>query len=291
MDVYGGLDPYIGTVIAGRYRVLRLLGTGQMANVYVADQITLARNVAIKMMLDELELDDVAVQRFRREVNIVATLRSPHTIQCYDAGEAENGSLFLAMELLAGETLRDWMQRDGTIPAADVIAIAAQVGASLQEAHDAGIVHRDLKPENVFSCAHATPLRPFVKVLDFGLAKLITPESKSMRLTDRCHVVGTPAYMAPELVVRGRSIDHRSDIYALGVMCFEMLTGQLPFGGDTPTMMALAQATAPIPRASEADPRLPVAIDHAFDRLLAKDPAMRPQNATEVADVLADVLL
>src|SRR5262249_47456909 len=159
--------------------------------------------------------------RFRQEVGVVARLRSPHTIQCFDAGQAGTDPLFIAMELLVGETLRQRLDRDGAIAPDDVVRIAAQIGASLQEAHDTGVLHRDLKPENVFFCAHATPLRPFVKVLDFGLAKLIVPDPDAMRLTDEQNTVGTPAYMAPEMIVRQRAVDHRADIYALGVMCFE----------------------------------------------------------------------
>jgi serine/threonine-protein kinase len=283
-------EPNLGAVLAGRYRLLRVLGSGQMARVYVAEQLAMARNVAVKVMRDELRLDEVAVQRFRREVGVVARLRSPHTIQCHDAGESDDHELFIAMELLAGETLRQRLERERVIVPDEVVQIAAQIGASLQEAHDAGVLHRDLKPENVFFCSHPSPLRPFVKVLDFGLAKLVSPEPGSLRLTDPHRTVGTPAYIAPEMVVRGRAIDHRADIYALGVMCFEMLTGERPFCHATPMAMAIAHVTQRIPRASEVNPSLPVAVDSFFESVLAKTPASRPADAGEVAERLAAAL-
>ncbi|HEU5060139.1 MAG TPA: protein kinase, partial [Kofleriaceae bacterium] len=138
-------DRNLGKVLAGRYRLVRDLGAGQMARVYVAEQIGMGRNVAVKLLLDEVQLDDVAVARFTQEVFAVARLRSPHTIQFYDAGASESGAQFIAMELLAGETLRQRLLRDERIPPHEAVGIAAQVGASLQEAHEAGVLHRDLK--------------------------------------------------------------------------------------------------------------------------------------------------
>jgi serine/threonine-protein kinase len=278
----------VGKLIAGRYRLLRALGAGAMARVYVAEQVTMGRNVAVKVLRDELELDDIAVQRFRQEIAAVADLRSPHTIQCHDAGESD-GRLFLSMELLAGETLRQRLERDRAIAPAEVVAIAAQIGASLDEAHDAGVLHRDLKPENVFVCTHPSPLRPFIKVLDFGLAKLLEPD-RALRLTDRGRTVGTPAYMAPEMVVRGRAVDSRADLYALGVICFEMLVGRRPFDGKQAMAVAVAHARDAIPRASAIAPALPPAIDAFFDTVLAKSAAARPARASDVAALLAEAL-
>jgi serine/threonine protein kinase len=279
-------DTHVGELIANRYRLLRPLGAGAMARVYVAEQVTMGRNVAVKLMRDELELDDVAVKRFRREIAAVADLRSPHTIQCYDAGESE-GRLFLAMELLAGETLRQRLDRERVLAIAEVIQIVAQIGASLDEAHDAGVLHRDLKPENLFVCAHPSPLRPFIKVLDFGLAKLVEPHAGASRLTDRGRTVGTPSYLAPEAVVRGHRVDQRADIYALGVICFEMLTGERPFRRGTAMEMVLAHLHDAIPHASQLAPALPATIDQFFDRVLAKNPDHRPARASEVAELLA----
>ncbi len=280
-------DRNIGRVLGGRYRLLRELGAGQMSRVYVAEQLSMERNVAVKLLLDDVARDDIAVERFRQEVKIAARLRSPHTITCYDAGQASDGAPFIAMELLAGETLRQRLERERRLPTADVVAIAAQLGESLLEAHDAGIVHRDLKPENVFLCTRPTALRPFIKVLDFGLAKLADRCDGAMRLTAERQTVGTPAYMAPEQILRGRSVDHRADVYALGVMCFEMLAGSRPYSADTPIQMALAHVTRAIPSAAARDARLPPAIDAFFSRAMAKRPDDRPQRATELAEELA----
>jgi serine/threonine protein kinase len=282
-------DPNIGKVLAGRYRLARLLGAGQMARVYVAEQLAMGRNVALKLLLDEVRLDDVAVGRFRQEVFAVARLRSPHTIQFHDTGVSETGAQFIAMELLAGETLRQRLKRDKLIPPHEVVGIAAQVGASLQEAHEAGVLHRDLKPENIFLCSHPTPWHQYVKVLDFGLAKILEAAPEGRDLTRDGFKVGTPAYMAPEMIVRGRTVDHRADIYALGLMCFELLTGRRAFHARTSREMVMAQVVDPIPRGSEvAD--LPPAVDAVFDKLIAKDAADRPQQATDVAPLLAEAL-
>jgi serine/threonine-protein kinase len=261
-----------------------------MARVYVAEQISMGRNVAIKILLDDVELDDVAVSRFRQEVKAVAQLRSPHTIHCFDTGKSDDGARFIAMELLAGETLRQRLERETTIPGREIVDIAAQIGASLQEAHEAGVLHRDLKPENIYLCVCPTPLRPFVKVLDFGLAKLIDPDPSSPRLTAERQTVGTPAYMAPEMIVRERAVDHRADIYALGVMCFEMLTGRRPFHAKTALLTALAHVTDPIPSACALDGSLPRAVDSFFETVMAKDAADRPSQATIVAPLLAAAL-
>ena len=282
-------DANLGKVLAGRYRLLRHLGAGQMARVYVAEQIAMGRNVAIKLLLDEVRLDDVAVGRFRQEVFAVARLRSPHTIQFYDTGVSDTGAQFIAMELLAGETLRQRLKLDKRIPPHEVVGIAAQVGASLQEAHEAGVLHRDLKPENIYLCSHPTPWHQYVKVLDFGLAKIVEAAPEGLDVTRDGFRVGTPAYMAPEMIVRGRTVDHRADIYALGLMCFEMLTGQRVYRARTTQEMVVAQVVDPIPRGSEVSD-LPPAVDSVFDTLIAKDPAQRPQQATDVAPLLADAL-
>jgi eukaryotic-like serine/threonine-protein kinase len=281
-------DPNLGKVLAGRYRLLRDLGAGQMARVYVAEQLAMGRNVAIKLLLDEVRLDDMAVARFVQEVFAVARLRSPHTIQFYDAGVSETGAQFIAMELLAGETLRQRLNRDGSIPPYEAVGIAAQVGASLQEAHEAGVLHRDLKPENIFLCSHPTPWHLYVKVLDFGLAKIIEAAPDRPETRDG-YRVGTPAYMAPEMIVRGRRVDHRADVYALGLLCFEMLTGRRAFEARGAREMAMAQVMEPIPRGSEVGD-LPPEVDSVFDTLMAKDPEARPQQATDVAPLLADAL-
>jgi serine/threonine-protein kinase len=282
-------DPYVGEPLAGRYRVVRSLGSGQWARVYVAQQVAMGRNVAVKVLRDEVARDLEAVGRFQREIEAVARLRSPHTIQFHDTGCSDSGAPFIAMELLAGETLRQRLDRETAIPVDEVIEIAAQIGASLEEAHDCGVLHRDLKPENVYLCSYPSIVRPFVKVLDFGLAKMLTPDDNP-RLSGERQVLGTPAYMAPEMIVKERSVDHRADIYALGVMCFEMLSGSRPFHARTPIEMALAHVIEPVPRITELADFLPAAADGAFDIAMAKDASCRAEHASAVATMLADVL-
>jgi serine/threonine-protein kinase len=285
-------DPMIDQVVSGRYRIARLLGKGNMARVYVAEQMSMERNVAVKVLQPDLIADEVAAGRFRQEVDAVSRLHSPHTISFFDAGATPEGVPYIVMELLAGQTLRERMDEDGTLSALEVVAIARQITCSLQEAHDAGVLHRDLKPENVHFCHIATPMQPFLKLLDFGLAKLSDratgPDNPT--LTGVRQTVGTPAYMAPEMIVEERTVDSRADIYSLGVMCFEMLTGTRPFQVRGAMKMAMAHVRDPIPSAVERNSALPPCIDDFFTSIMAKDPAHRPQEAIDVARLLADCL-
>jgi len=238
-------DTLIGQLIANRFRVDALVGEGQMARVYVAEQLSLGRRVALKLLRDELVGDASAVARFRREAQAVTRLQSPHTVEFYDFGATEQGSLFIAMELLAGEALRERLDRDGAIPPAEVNAIVRQVAASLDEAHAAGVIHRDLKPENIHFARQPTPIEPFIKVLDFGLAKLV--DGDDLHITGKRMTVGTPAYLAPEMAVQGRVADWRADLYALGVIAYEMLSGVRPFSAGNPVAIMVAHAREPIP--------------------------------------------
>lgn len=285
-------DPMIGQVVSGRYRIARLLGKGNMARVYVAEQMSMERNVAVKVLQPDLIADEVAAGRFRQEVDAVSRLHSPHTISFYDAGATPAGVPYIVMELLAGQTLRERLDEDGILPSLEVVSITRQIACSLQEAHGAGVLHRDLKPENVHFCHIATPMQPFLKLLDFGLAKLSDratgPDNPT--LTGVRQTVGTPAYMAPEMIVEERPVDSRADVYSLGVMCFEMLTGGRPFQVKGAMKMAMAHVRDPIPSAVERNPNLPAAVDGFFQSIMAKDPAHRPQEAIDVARLLAECL-
>ena len=281
------VDPLLGSIIGNRYRIARLLGKGNMARVYVAEQLSMQRNVAVKVLQPKLVVDDVAAARFRQEVDAVCRLQSPHAIRFYDVGRTQDGSPYIVMELLAGETLKDRLDREKRLPLNQVYTITAQIAAALDEAHEAGVWHRDLKPDNVHFCHQATPLQPFLKVLDFGLAKLLDDRGPdNPTLTGRRQTVGTPAYMAPETVVEERVVDHRIDIYALGVMIFEMVTGARPFQESSAMKMVLAHVRAPIPRATEHNPELPPAIDAFFDAVMAKDPEERPNTGSEAVRLL-----
>jgi serine/threonine-protein kinase len=193
---------------------------------------------------------------------------------------------------LAGQTLRERLTEDGALPPLEVVSITRQIACSLQEAHGAGVLHRDLKPENVHFCHIATPMQPFLKLLDFGLAKLSDratgPDNPT--LTGVRQTVGTPAYMAPEMIVEERPVDSRADVYSLGVMCFEMLTGTRPFQVKGAMKMAMAHVRDPVPSAALRNPLLPACIDEFFLSIMAKDPAQRPQEAIDVSRLLAECL-
>jgi len=284
-------DPLIGHSLYGRYRIRRLLGEGQMARVYLADQVSMGREVAVKVLRSELNSDGDAAARFRREIEAVGRLQSPHAIQCFDSGETPSGYHFIVMEYLDGETLRQRLDRAGAISPAETMTIVAQVASALGEAHAAGIVHRDLKPENIQFCQCASPFAPFIKVLDFGLSKIQGAMRSPGRITEKHTTVGTPAYLAPEAAVAGRVIDWRSDLYALGVMCYEMLTGRRPFVGNSSLEVMVAHVREPIPSACAASPHLPAAVDGFFGAALAKDPQQRLSSAAELAVSLSRALV
>ncbi len=278
-----GGDPLVGRIIADRYRIVSLLGEGGMGRVYLAEQKmgTATRKVAIKTLHPELSRDAQLVQRFHRECETVIALSHPNTVQFYDFGELPEGTLYIVMEYIEGESLANVLQR-GPLEPGRVDRILVQICGSLQEAHDHGIVHRDLKPENILLTRRGGQ-NDFVKVLDFGIAKRTEAEDdKSQKLTKQGMVLGTPPYMSPEQFA-GKTLDARSDIYSLGVMTYEMLTGRLPFEAATPWEWATKHLTTP-PTPFEQHPvgaSIPDFKKAAVMRALAKDPAQRFASATE----------
>jgi serine/threonine-protein kinase len=274
----------IGAVLGGKYTVIRLLGEGGMGAVYEGEQQlgTTKRKVAVKTLHPELSRDAKIKARFEREVGTVAELEHPNTIQVYDFGSTPEGILYIVMEFLSGKSLADLLAKEGPMVPDRVAHIMRQICGSLEEAHGRGIVHRDLKPDNVVLVDRAGQ-KDFVKVLDFGIAKRSHEEDKQeQKLTQQGMVLGTPPYMSPEQFT-GRPIDARSDIYSLGVMAYEMLTGRLPFSAETPWEWATRHMTAaPVPL--EAVPegmRATPAMRAAVQRALAKSPAERFQTVKE----------
>ncbi|MEM6960248.1 MAG: protein kinase [Myxococcota bacterium] len=245
LEVDDPSDPLAGKILLGRYRVVRALGEGGMGKVYLAEQKmgTATREVAIKTLHPELGNDPQIVARFHRECETVISLSHPNTVQFHDFGELEDHTLFIVMEYIKGESLAETLER-GAIDVSRCDRILLQVCGSLHEAHRHGVVHRDLKPENVLLTERAGQV-DFVKVLDFGIAKRSEVEHESRaKLTKQGMILGTPPYMSPEQF-NGEELDARSDIYSLGVMTYEMVTGTLPFEAATPWEWATKHLTAP----------------------------------------------
>ncbi|MCC7539136.1 MAG: serine/threonine protein kinase, partial [Deltaproteobacteria bacterium] len=225
-------DPLLGSVVARRYEVVSRIGVGGMGTVYRALQRPLAREVALKILKRELTGDPETVQRFHREARASSVLVHGNTVRVYDFGETSDGLLYLAMELLTGESLSGRLARPGSTSVVQAIDIASEILGSLAEAHSKGIVHRDLKPDNIFLARVDGHAEPVVKVLDFGVAKIITGDgSIDVLETQAGTVFGTPRYMSPEQA-QGKKLDARSDLYSVGVLLFQMLTGRAPFTDD-----------------------------------------------------------
>ncbi len=268
-------DPRIGTLLAGRYQLESKLGEGGMAIVYRARQQLVDRPVAIKVMNSHLARDAALKERFRREAKTAAAVAHPNIVEISDYGETDDGTPFLVMELLDGSSLDALVER-GPMPAPQVAAIGAQIARGLARAHDFQVIHRDLKPENVF-VARGPKGRMIPKILDFGIARSLHDQ----RLTSAGQIFGTPQYMAPERVT---SIDAgpAADLYALGVMLFEMVTGQLPFQSQDVTGFLIAHMQQPIPKPSDYVANVPRRLEELIVRLMAKKPEDRPVDAHTV---------
>ncbi len=275
-----------GALVTPTLRLVRPLGAGGMGRVWVAEHLGLRTQVVVKFMAAELARNPDALARFSREAAAASQVRSPHVVHMIDHGVATNGAPFIAMEMLDGYDLRHLLDERRTIEPSEVAAIVAQVARALAAAHQRGIVHRDIKPENVF-LTDAGSGELFVKVLDFGIAKSTGGADAASRVTGTGAMIGTPFYMCPEQVLGQKTIDHRADLWSLGVLVFEAMTGELPFTGDTIGAVSVAICHGPIPRPSERNPRLSPSIDAWFVRACERDLARRFASAKELADALA----
>ena len=272
----------------GSYQLGELLGRGGMGEVYRASHRMLARPAAIKLIRPEmLGGDDPrartrAIARFRREAEAAARLQSAHTVDLYDFGLTADQTLYLVMELLDGMDLESLVRQHGPQPAPRVIHILRQVCDSLEEAHARGLVHRDIKPANIH-IGRVGCREDFVKVLDFGLVKTASIGAEPSLATMEGVIVGTPAYMAPEMAL-GEDVDARADLYALGCVAYYLLTGVQVFTGDTPIKVITQHLQAvPMPPSARTELRIPVALDQLVLACLAKSPEDRPQSARELA--------
>ncbi len=266
----------------GDYRVLKVLRSGGMGVVFLAEDVRLRRQVAVKAMKPGLAANARARQRFLREAQLTASVTHDHIVAIHQIGE-EKGLPFLAMPLLQGESLDARLKREETLPPAEVLRIGRETAEGLAAAHEHGLIHRDVKPANLW--LEALPGgRTRVKVLDFGLARACDGDAP---LTQSGVIVGTPAYMAPEQV-EGR-VDPRADLFSLGCVLYRMATGQTPFPGET-VMQVLAKVAAAQPRPPQGlNPETPPVLSDLILRLLAKDPAQRPQSATEVIQAIQSI--
>jgi serine/threonine-protein kinase len=279
----------------GSYRLGELLGRGGMGEVYRATHRMLARPAAIKLIHPQtLTAQDrksaaLAVARFHREAEAAAHLRSPHTVELYDFGETEDGTLYFVMELLQGMDLETLVRREGPLPQERVIHILRQVCESLEEAHEAGLVHRDIKPANIH-LGRVGRRHDFVKVLDFGLVKSVLPVAQEDSMATAAGLTpGTPAYMAPELAM-GDKCDGRADLYALGCVAYYLLTGQLVFEAASGfRMIAKHIQETPVPPSERTELRVSAGLDRVVLACLAKRPEDRPASAVELDRMLAEI--
>jgi serine/threonine protein kinase len=274
-------------VVDNRYRILARVGEGGMGTVYSAEHLVLARKAAVKVLRPELCRDPRAVERFMREARAASSIAHAHVVEVFDTGRLPDGQAYYVMEFLQGENLASTLDRDGPLPWSRVRGIALQICAALSAVHAQGIVHRDLKPENCFRMTR-TPDADYIKVLDFGIAKISAPgEEPAQSLTNTGEVLGTTLYMAPEQA-SGLRIDHRVDIYALGVIMFQLLTDRLPFTGENTLQVLTAILTRDPPMMCHVAPNID--ISDAVEALVAR--AMhrnRDERHQDVASLSADL--
>ena len=278
-------DPFVGRVIRGRYRVDRQLGEGGMGTVYLAEQLSIPRKVALKVLRAEFTRDADFVARFRQEARLVAALnekRNPYVTLVYDFDQAEDGSLFIVMEWLEGQVLSEVIQRQRALELPRAVRLATQIADGLEAAHRAGIVHRDIKPSNIMVLATTDD----IKLMDFGIARLRDSSART-QLTRAGTMMGTPDYMAPEQI-EGGEVTPRIDIYSFGIVFYEMLTGEVPFRATTPgAVLAKHLHEAPVPP-GRLRPEIPREVEALVLTALEKDPAHRQGSMGEIVHALRE---
>ena len=278
-----------GTLLLDRYRLLRKLGVGGMGTVYEAEHVTIKKRCAIKILNPEYAHRGELVERFLQEARAASMIAHENVVEITDFGATPTGSVFFVMEMLVGEDLAETIKRDGPLPWSRSAAITLQICRALQAAHDKGIIHRDMKPENCFRIERSgNP--DFIKVLDFGIAKVTGEDTGAARLTSTGMIFGTPTYMSPEQA-QGMRVDHRADIYAVGVILYELCTGKVPFYADNfmgiLTKHMFEEPPAPSVVAPQAD--ISPEIEAVILKAMQKDRDLRFQTLRELSDAILDV--
>src|SRR6266852_5056148 len=274
------IDPLIGRVFDDKYRLDERLGGGGMGTVYRATHLLIDRVVAVKVLSQRFVGDETAQQRFRREARASGRMQHPNAVTVNDIGATDDGWLYIVMELLEGQTLRDLLAREAPLDPARVVSFILQASAAVGAAHDAGLIHRDLKPANIF-VEQRPNLAAVVKVLDFGVAKFVVEEHDDdyNTLTKVGAIIGTPRYMSPEQCSGAAPLTPASDVYSLGIILYEMLTGVVPFSAETPLALAMKQVSeAPVPP-REIVPAIPRELETVVLHALAKQAGDRPPDA------------
>ncbi len=279
---YLPIDPLVGRVLDDKYRLDEQLGEGGMGMVYRATHLLIDRPVAVKVLNTRFVEDEAARARFRREARAAGSLQHPNVAAVTDFGQTSDGLVYIVMELLEGRSLRDVLMLEAPLDVARAVSLMLQVAAAVAAAHEGGIIHRDLKPGNIF-IAQRRSSPPVVKVLDFGIAKLAADaveDAETHALTQTGVMIGTPRYMSPEQC-DGAKLSPAADVYSLGIILYEMLTGVTPFNGTTPIAVAVQHSSKPPRRPRELRPAIPAALEAVVLRALAKNPEERPADASE----------
>jgi len=280
-------DQVPAELVAGKYRLTRMLGRGGMGSVWEGVHTSLGTRVAVKFIESEYADSDDARNRFENEARAAATLTSKHVVKVYDHGMMPDGRPYIVMEFLAGEPLDTRLERLGRLGPQETTRIMLHVARALAKAHQAGIVHRDLKPENVFLVWDDEDNADVARVVDFGIAKFTNADMGVSSSTRTGSVLGTPHFMSPEQARGLRSVDYRTDLWALGVITYRCLVGSLPFTGEAVGDLLVKICTAPIPVPSLVEPALPQAFDAWFAKALDREPAQRFSSAMEMVEALA----
>jgi serine/threonine-protein kinase len=274
-----------GQVVAGKFRLDAVIGRGGMGSVWSATHVGLGHRLALKLIAREYVRSAEALRRFDAEAKAAARLQSRHVVQVFDNGTLDDGTPFIAMELLSGENVSDRIEHGGPVSLADTVEIMAQCCKALGRAHAAGIVHRDIKPDNIFLAREADDDHDVVKILDFGVAKMALDETESL-VTGTGALLGTPLYMSPEQIRGARDADQRADLYSLGLVAYTMLTGRVAIQGETFGDILVKICTHPLPSLVAAVPSLPYAMEAWFHKACAREPGDRYASAQEFIDAL-----